>query len=165
MVLEKFKEQFLQPLSEVDRLLAIAVPSHAHATFLKNKIPNNTVFLGHFFDENQNSHWLEFLREEGFFRYPPREGRWPQAGYLARMARIDDATAERICAVICELGDVDNRLTRAELLEGISAMPPRIGAKLVDKIEPWAREVMGFPVEEFGTHRTVCNGRRTGGCF
>jgi len=81
------------------------------------------------------------------------------------MARIDDATAERICAVICELGDVDNRLTRAELLEGIGAMPPRIGAKLVDKIEPWAREVMGFPVEEFGTHRTVCNGRRTGGCF
>jgi len=67
VVLEKFKEQFLQPLSEVDRLLAIAVPSHAHATFLKNKIPSNTVFLGHFFDENQNSHWLEFLREEGFF--------------------------------------------------------------------------------------------------
>jgi hypothetical protein len=70
VVLEKFKEQFLQPLREVDRLLSTAKPSRGDTGFLKNNIPNNTVFFGRFFDKNQNVCWLKPLTEEGFFSLP-----------------------------------------------------------------------------------------------
>jgi len=148
-VLEKFKEQFLQPLREVDRLLSVAEPSCGEAAFLKNNIPNNAVFLGHFFDKNQNVLWLKPLTEEGFFRYPPREGRWPQAGYLTRMASISESVAGQVAEIISRLSAEDNPLVCAELLEGIAAKPPAIAARLTDKIESWAKESQGVFANDF----------------
>ena len=66
------------------------------------------------------------------------------------MARIDGATAERVCEVILELDDVDNRLVRAELLEGNTAQPPHTAAQLIDKVEPSARDATAFSADEFG---------------
>jgi hypothetical protein len=148
-VLRNFKERFLEPLREVDRLLNVDTPCRNDAALLKNNVPNNAVVLGHFFDRNQNSRWLKPLNEEGIFRYPPSDGRWPQAGYLARMARIDETVADQVSEIISELPDIENWLIRAELVEAVRAMPPSVAARLIDKIEPWSRDATGFLCGDF----------------
>ncbi len=148
-VLGKFRERFLEPLREVDRLLDVDTPSEDDVAFLKNNIPNNAVVLGHFFDKNTNPRWIERLNNKGFFKYPLAEGRWPQASYLARMAGTDRAVAEQICEIILALPDTENRFVRAELVGALRAMPVSIAARLIDKIEPWASDATGFLCEDF----------------
>jgi hypothetical protein len=121
-VLRKFKEErYVRILREIDRLVALANPSAADATFLSNSMPNDSVFLAQFFDRNQNPRWLKLLNQKGFFKYPPESGRWPQAGYLARMAQVDRSNAEFLREIICELPSIRNHVVRAELIEAVQA--------------------------------------------
>lgn len=131
------KQRFLHPLREVDRLLAIAHPSKADAKFLRNKIPNNAVFLGHFFDRCQNPKWIGALAQVGFFKTHPAEGRWPEAGYLARMAGVEEAST-LVCDILMGLPESKNPLVHIELLEGIQKMPPLLASKLTGGVKTWA---------------------------
>lgn len=103
----------------------------------------------YFFDQLQDSGWLIVLSENGLFASPPTEGRWPQAGYLARVARTDETVAEHVSEIILRLPDIENRLVRAELVEAVRAMPPRVAAKLIDKLERWSRDATGFLCGDF----------------
>ena len=148
-VLQKFKqERYVQILHEVDRLLALEYPSKNDVIFLSNNMPNDSALLAQFFNHNQNPHWLKLLRKKGFFDYPPASGRWPQAGYLARMAAINAQTAEQVREIICRLPPVENHVVRAELLEGVQAMPAATAGKLIETIEVWAKEAGGFSCEQ-----------------
>lgn len=149
VVLRKFKEErYVEILHEIDRLLAVENPSEVDATFLSNNVPNDSVVLAEFFNRNQNPRWLKLLQKKGFFNYPPDSGRWPQAGYLARMAATDRRTAEYVREIIFKLPNIDNHVVRAELLEGVQAMPAVTAAKLIEKIELWAKETTGFSSEQ-----------------
>jgi hypothetical protein len=148
-VLRRFRERFLEPLREVDRLLEVQQPSAAHITLLRNNVPNNPVFLGYFFDRNHNPLWLQHLVDAGYLRYPPEEGHWPQAGYLVRMAK--DAQVQRqVCDAILLMPDSGNPLVHDELLKAALAMSPNEAARLIDKIESWARMATRFSVSDFG---------------
>lgn len=103
----------------------------------------------YFFDNLQKPAWLSILRESDFFKQPPSEGRWPEAGYLARMAKVE-ATAAQVCEIILSIPDTENRLVHAELVEAARAMPPTIAARLIDKIKTWARGASGFLAADFG---------------
>jgi predicted transcriptional regulator len=150
VVVAGLRERFLEPLREIDRLIAIPHPSAKEAEFLRNKIPNNRIFLGHFFDKCQNAEWLAHLANVGFFRNAPKDGRWAEAGYLARMAR-HESMAELVCRTIGDIAETENRLVHAELLEGIVGLPAEFAASLIDKIETWAKsETNGFLLPDFG---------------
>lgn len=116
----------------------------------------------HFFDKLQKPAWLRTLLENDFFRQAPAEGRWPEAGYLARVARVETAAAE-VCEIILKLPDTENRLVHAELVEAARAMPANVAAKLSDKIESWARSAAGFFSADFGAlmGKFAAGGERT----
>ena len=149
-VLSGLKDRFLEPLREIDRLLEIAQPAAKDAAFLRNNIPNNAIFLGHFFDKCKSPAWLIHLEKAGFFKTPPRDGRWPEAGYLARMAR-DESTAELVAQIMGGIPESENRLVRAELLEGIVNLPAKDAAVLMNRIEYWIEaETSAFILPDFG---------------
>jgi len=70
-----------------------------------------------FFDRLENPEWVEPLWERGFFRQPPHPIReeervhfppWPEAKYLARMAKHKP---ELVARIILEMEDTENALS------------------------------------------------------
>jgi hypothetical protein len=142
-VLSRLRERFLEPLAEMNRLLTVTDPTASDVKFLRNNVPNNTVFLGYFFARCQNPKWLVHLRAAEYFANPPQEGLWPVASYLYRMAKVDGA-AQEVCEIVLDVPDVENRLVRAELVETIRAMPPNLAARHIEQVCAWAADPTGF---------------------
>ncbi|HFC08359.1 MAG TPA: hypothetical protein ENJ54_00665 [Chloroflexi bacterium] len=100
----------------------------------------------YFFDRLENPEWLKPLWNEGFFKHPPQPVRneekgtirfppWPEARYLARMAKYKpDVVAE----IIQQMEDTENPAVLQALIEAALAMPPEISVTLVEKALKWA---------------------------
>lgn len=100
----------------------------------------------YFFDRLENPEWLGPLRERGFFKHPPQAERneeegtirfppWPEARYLARMAKH---RPELVAEIVREMPDTDNAAVHADLVEAALAMPPEISVQLAKKAKRWA---------------------------
>jgi hypothetical protein len=100
----------------------------------------------YFFDRLENPEWLEPLWEQGFFKHPPEPVRneeegavrfppWPEARYLARMAKHKP---ELVCRIMREMSDTKNATVHVDLANAALAMPPEISAQLVEKVVKWA---------------------------
>lgn len=112
----------------------------------------------YFFDRLENPHWLEPLKQKGFFRNPPAVVRdeekgtvqfppWPESRYLARMAVHDPAKVLEVALLI----ETDNIRVNEDLLDAALAMPAAIAAKLETKVLTWIESPYSpFWPEKFG---------------
>lgn len=100
----------------------------------------------YFFDRLENPEWLEPLWKRGFFRHPPQSERnkeegtlpslpWPEAKYLARMAKHKPGL---VAEIIQEMDDTDNAVVLSDLVDALLAMPAEVSARLVEKAKRWA---------------------------
>ena len=100
----------------------------------------------YFFDRLENPEWLEPLWDKGFFKHPPQpvwdEGEgtirfppWPEARYLARMAKHKP---ELVAKIIRDMDDTENASVQSDLVDAALVMPPEISATLVEKVLKWA---------------------------
>jgi len=118
-------------------------------------------YSGHyryFFDRLENPEWLKPLWDKGFFRHPQQpecneeEGTtrfppWPEARYLARMARHKP---ELVAEIILEMDDTDNAAVISDLVDALLAMPPGVSARLVGKAIRWAESPYLLLPEKLG---------------
>jgi len=112
----------------------------------------------YFFDRLNNPHWLEPLREKGFFKNPPAIVRdeekktvgfppWPESRYLARMAKHDPAKVLEIAILV----ETDNIYVQEDFVDAALAMPAEMAAKLVPKVFSWMKSpYSAFWPEKFG---------------
>lgn len=96
-ILDRLEARYARVMEVLDELLALDVPSRTDVKRLAQHVPHNAVARGYFFDRLTEVGWLRGLRDEGFFRQPPRPDidpddgtarlpRWPESQYLARIA-------------------------------------------------------------------------------
>jgi len=156
IVLAKIENKFLVYFSVLDQLLTIKQPTKKHIKRLMNEIPHNFVTHRYFFDRLENPEWIEPLRKRGLFRKPPhpiREGgrvrflQWPEAKYLARMAKHKP---ELVAGIILEMEDTENAVVLEDLVDAALAMPPDISVRLVEKVKKWAEVPYFFLPEKIG---------------
>src|SRR5581483_7932524 len=112
----------------------------------------------YFFDRLENPHWIEPLKQKGFFRNPPAVVRdkekgtvqfppWSESQYLARMALHDPAKVLGVALLI----ETDNIRVNEDLLDAALAMPAEIAAKLESKVLTWIESPYSpFWPEKFG---------------
>jgi len=153
VLLQAIREHFLTWIQVLDRLLVQKQPTREDVKTLAQEIPNNAITRGYFFDRLENPEWLEPLWSKGFFKYPPLPVRdeekgtirfppWPEARYLARMAKHKpDVVAE----IIQQMEDTENAAVLQALIEAALAMPPEVSVTLVDKALKWAATPYLFP--------------------
>jgi hypothetical protein len=144
-LLGKFEEAFLGPFEIIEGLLKKENPGPEDARTLRNRVPNNFITHGHFFDRVENPKWLEPLAAEGFFRQPPapiREGDtirfppWPASRYLVRMAKVSDLQA-RVADITTAIPDSENVNVSQDLAEVCLSLPARLSAPLVARAGRW----------------------------
>jgi hypothetical protein len=159
LVMRKFERRFLDALPVLDGLLAKPTPGAEDAKTLRNKVPQNLVTLGYFFDRLQNSTWLPLLRKESFFAHPTAPERdeengtiafppWPQSRFLARMAKID-AVREIVMAIALEIPDTENVAVQQDLVDVATALPPGLAVKLVPRLKNWTASPYHLIPEKF----------------
>ncbi|MCI0408113.1 MAG: hypothetical protein L0191_06025 [Acidobacteria bacterium] len=145
VVLDRFESRYLASHRLLDELLAKTSPTRSDAQTLRNRVPNNLVALGYFFDKLTSAAWLEPLRAEGFFRHPPEPDRdqergtirfplWPDSRYLARMAAV---APETVLEVALQIPDTENVRVHQDLADAALAMPADLAPKLVPKAKAW----------------------------
>src|SRR5207245_6481840 len=114
---------------------------------LRNKVPQNLVTLGYFFDKLENPAWLQLLRKENFFAHPPAPERdeenrtiafqpWPQSRFLARMGKID-AVQEFVLTIALEIPKTENVAVQQDLVDVAITLPPALAVKLVPRLTLW----------------------------
>jgi len=154
-VLTKIESKFLIYFSVLDQLL-VGQPTEENIKRLRNEIPNNFVTRRYFFDRLENPELVEKLRDQGFFKKPPhpiREKgsisfpRWPEAKYLARMAKHKP---ELIARIILEMEDTENVAVLEDLVDAALSMPPDISAQLAEKAKKWAEVPYFFLPKKIG---------------
>ena len=152
-VLTKIESKFLVYFSVLDQLLAEKQPKIKR---LMNEIPHNFVTRRYFFECLENPEWVEPLWNRGFFKQPPQpireEGsirfpQWPEAKYLARMAKHKP---ELIARIILEMEDTENVAVLEDLVDAALSMPPEISAQLAEKAKKWAEVPFLFLPEKIG---------------
>ena len=99
----------------------------------------------YFFDHLKNPHWIDPLRQRGFFDHPPaaekvegggvRYPSWPEAGYLVRMAPL----APEEVASIFEAFETDNWSVARHVIKAAQAMPAAQAVRLIPKIIDWVQ--------------------------
>ncbi|MGH2507389.1 MAG: hypothetical protein ACRDHZ_08290 [Ktedonobacteraceae bacterium] len=70
-VLEKFEEHYVIWIAKAKELARKTKPTNSDAEFLRARLPNNEVVMGHFFAKLDDPNWLPPLVREGFFEEPP----------------------------------------------------------------------------------------------
>ncbi len=112
----------------------------------------------YFFDRLENPEWLEPLWKRGFFNHPPQPERneeegtirfppWPEARYLARMARHKP---ELVVDIIQGMDETGNAAVLSDLVDALLAMPPNVSAGLVEKARRWAESPYLLLPEKLG---------------
>lgn len=159
VILPKLRENFFDIWFPVlDRLLSKPVPAEVDIKKLAKEVPNNFVTRRYFFDRLENPEWLEPLWEKGFFSNPPapvkdeeektiRYQPWPEAGYLARMAKYKP---DIVANIIKKMGDTDNSAIHVDLINAALAMPPDISVKISEKAKKWAEKSNILTAEKIG---------------
>lgn len=149
VLLKAMHPRFLNWIAILDEILNKSKsnsPSDDDFTKLTHYIPANIVTHQYFFDKLENPEWLEPLWERGFFKQPPEpmqdeeEGTirfppWPEARYLARMAKYKP---ELVAQIIKDMEDTKNISVIEDLVDAALAIPPEISATLVKKALKWA---------------------------
>ncbi|MBC7185948.1 MAG: hypothetical protein H5U38_02830 [Calditrichaeota bacterium] len=146
VLLEALRERFLLWIKILDQLLDKSRPTNEDLQRLSQGVPNNQVTRQHFFDRLKNPEWLDPLRKKGFFKHPPQPVRdeekgtlrfppWPEARYLARMAKHKP---KLVAEIIQNMGDTDNPAVLSDLVDALLAMPAEISGQLVEKATRWA---------------------------
>lgn len=150
ILLKEVRSRFLYWVNILDDLLKKSKsnpPTQEDIKKLTHSIPANLIIHRYFFDRLENPEWLEPLWKRGFFKHLPepihddeqgtiRFPPWPEARYLARMAKYK---AEVAAQIIQEMDDTENVSVQADLLDGMLNMPPKVSSRLVDKAEQWAK--------------------------
>lgn len=149
LLLDRMRSRFLEWVKLLDELLDSSRKSPPSANDLKkltNEVPNNAVTRSYFFDRLDNPEWLEPLWKKGFFRHPPPPVRdeeqgtisfppWPEASYLARMARHKP---ELVAQIIQQMDDTENTFVQGDLVEAMLSMSAEVSVQLADKAKKWA---------------------------
>jgi len=100
----------------------------------------------YFFHKLENPEWLEPLWERGFFRNPPEpqvdeeqgiviSPHWPEADYLARIAKYKPET---VCRIVQQIPSTSNVEVLRNLASATLNMPADIASQLLDKAREWA---------------------------
>jgi hypothetical protein len=96
----------------------------------------------YFFEKLTTPDWIEPLREDGWFREPPKpevEGDhvlipiWPASRYLVRMAAL---APDLVMDVALEI-ETDNARVHEDLIQAALAMPPKVAARIVPRAIRW----------------------------
>ncbi len=126
-------------------LLKIENPTQEHIDLLKNAIlfPSDAHY---FFIKLTSPNWLELLKNNNFFRDPPKEfskhftiSSWPQANYLISISHIK---SKEVLEIFSDLDDYENFLTFRRLLQCILNMPIEIAKDSIKLIIKWARNYL-----------------------
>ena len=158
VLLRSLPEHFLKWIQMLDELRAKPEPNDDDLKRLTQEIPNNAVMRRYFFNNLQHPAWLPPLWQKGFFRHPQapirneEEGTiqfppWPEARYLARMAR---PKPDLVAEIIREMENTDNAAVLSDLLDALLAMPPCVSAQLVEKVGQWAERPDWMLPEKLG---------------
>ncbi len=152
IVLERFQARYLGVFRLLDELLTKATPDSSAVEKLKNTVPNNYVAHSYFFDRLEHPGWLEPLRAADFFSRLPspevdeetrsiRYSRWPQSGYLARMA---SRAPEEVLQIMLLLPETDNVWIHHDLAKAAAAMPPEFAAQWCARETAWIEKQDGL---------------------
>jgi len=143
--LKRFEEHFVVWIAKAEQLAQTLKPTNGDANYLKTKLPNNQITLGHFFAKLDDPEWLPPLVHEGFFEDPPQpvedieKGRigfsvWHQSRFLARIAsRVPDKVLE----VILATPETTTFLVHLDFADAALKLPPVVAAKLLPKMKQW----------------------------
>lgn len=145
VVLVRFEERYLEYHRLLDELLAKSNPTRSDAKTLANRVPNNLVAFGYFFEKLDNPDWLAPLWQEGFFRHPPEVERdeekgttrfplWPESSFLAKMAPVAPA---QVLEIALQIPETENASVHEDLAEAAARMPGEMAAKLALKEGAW----------------------------
>ncbi len=146
VLVKALREHVLEWIPLLDEMLAKPRPTKDDLKRLDQEVPNNAVIRGYFFNRLENPEWLEPLWKSGFFCNPPsvewdeaqdepRFPPWPEARYLARMAKHKPEVVKEI---ILQMPDTRNVHVIYDLADAILNMPPDVAVQLVDKAKEWA---------------------------
>ena len=135
-VVGRYRGKFLKVIEYIDSVVGKPEPPKD----LSTRIPKNFVAYKYLFERLDNPRWLAPLKKHNFFRDPPalqvteeggiRAEVWPQAEYLGRMARCDDASVrEAAIGIMLEAASTDNYLTHEAFTEAALLMPVSLAAK------------------------------------
>lgn len=142
-ILERFEERYLNYYRLLDQLVEKETPTRSDAKRLKKNAPNNLVAYRYFFEKVSSPKWLEPLRAESMFSYPPSpevDGKsirlppWPQSQYLQRMAKLDPGL---VADIILDIPDTENVIVLANFADAACKMPPEEAVRLVSKAKSW----------------------------
>jgi hypothetical protein len=144
-VLRQFEEHFIVWIARAEQLAQKIKPTNVDANYLRTKLPNNQITLGHFFARLDDPDWLPPLVHEGFFREPPdpiedvQNGKvsysvWPQSRFLIRMAPL---VPDQVVELILSIPDTTNFLVHQDFAEASLKLPPGLAAKLLPKMRRW----------------------------
>lgn len=157
VLLDGMRRRFLEYFAVLDELLAKSQPTTDDIKKLANEIPNNRVTRSYLFERLDNPEWLEPLWKKGFFRHPPAPVRdeeegttpflWPEARYLARMAKHKP---ELVAQIIQQIDDTENISVQADLVDVLLAMPADLSVQLADKAKKWAESPTWLLPEKLG---------------
>jgi hypothetical protein len=101
----------------------------------------------YFFEKLTSPSWLAPLAAKGRFSAPPAmievEGGvmfppWPEAQYLARMAKVPEAQAQ-VLQIVLGMPTTDNIAIHSDLMDVALALPPAQSARLVDRACTWVQ--------------------------
>lgn len=158
VILAGMRGRFLKWFPILDDLLTRPHPTNDDLKRLANEVPSNAITRGYFFDRLDKPEWLEPLWGKGFFRHPPGPVRdeeqrtirfppWPEARYLARMAKHKP---DLVAQIIQDVPDTENALVQSDLIDGVLVMPPDVSAQLAKKLTKWAESPYFLVPEKLG---------------
>lgn len=147
-ILERFETRFVDFLRLADELIAKLTPTRDDVKILRNRVPNNTITLEHFFSRIENPAWLDLLAAEDFFRYPPepvvdeeqggvRLVPWPASRYLVRMASVPQLQA-RVAEIALVIPATTNQIVNDDLMKIALALPRDLASHFAQKARTWA---------------------------
>ncbi len=149
VLLKAIRPRFLSWIAILDEILEKSKSntlSDNDLMRLTHYIPASIVTHQYFFDKLENPEWLEPIWKKGFFKQPPEPIRdeeegtirfppWPEAHYLARMAKYKH---ELVAQIIKDMEDAENISVIEDLVDAALALPPQVSATLVEKALKWA---------------------------
>jgi hypothetical protein len=153
-ILDKVRIRYLAYIELLDSLLLKLIPVTEDINVLQNKIPQNYITMGYFFNNLKNPGWLKPLREAGFFKRPPeivlndQDGTiyshvWPESNYLSRMAEYDPT--EIVDIFIKDVPYVKNVWVLQDLADAALNMSPDLASLLIERIEYWTQAI--YPLQ------------------
>lgn len=136
-VLGQLEDRFFVFIDELDRLLAIEVPSETDVLRLQKYVVRNITTERYFFERLAHMGWLDPLREAGLFRYAPT-GYWPVSDYVRRMASLAPAL---VMQCMSETPRNMSTWTVGNYLDAASSLEPEEAAAWArDWLIPWIQD-------------------------